>query len=210
MKNGTASATPPPAPPWPALKVERRALAKLTPSARNARQHTADQVGEIAASIKKWGWTMSVLVDEDDTILAGHGRVLAAERLGIERVPVVVARGWTMTEKRAYAIADNKVALNAAWDWDMLALEVGDLRSLGEDMAVMGFNDLEVASLLAEGSHRNSTLASTDPTVDATWPTLEIKMPPELLDRVRTALDGTPPILVSDWQRLEHLVFADG
>jgi ParB-like chromosome segregation protein Spo0J len=101
---------------WPADAVERRPLASLVPAARNARTHSDEQVAQIAASIGEWGWTVPVLVDEAGTIIAGHGRVLAAAKIGLSDVPVMVARGWTDAQKRAYVIADNKLAENAGWD----------------------------------------------------------------------------------------------
>jgi hypothetical protein len=111
-------------PEWPADRVERRAVADLVPYARNARTHSDFQVGEIAASIREWGWTVPVLVDEAGGIIAGHGRVLAARKLGIETVPVMVAAGWTEAQRRAYVLADNKLALNAGWDTDLLKVEL--------------------------------------------------------------------------------------
>jgi ParB-like chromosome segregation protein Spo0J len=89
---------------WPADQVERRPLAALIPSARNARTHSDAQVAQIAASIREWGWTMPILVDEAGTIIAGHGRVLAAARLDLDEVPVMVARDWSEAQKRAYLI----------------------------------------------------------------------------------------------------------
>src|SRR3954464_3463643 len=94
---------------WPADKVERRPLGSLVPNARNARTHSDAQVAQIAASIEQWGWTVPVLIDEAGTIIAGHGRVLAAARLGLAEVPVITARGWSEAQKRAYLIADNKL-----------------------------------------------------------------------------------------------------
>ena len=102
--------------PWAADKVERRSIASLVPYARNARMHSAEQIDQIAASICEWGWTVPVLVDEADGIIAGHGRVLAAHKLGIAEIPVMVAAGWSEAQKRAYVLADNKLALNAGWD----------------------------------------------------------------------------------------------
>ena len=116
---------------WPADAVERRPVAALVPYARNARTHSDEQVAQIAASIREWGWTMPVLVDEAGTIIAGHGRVLAAQSLGIAEVPVMVAAGWSEAQKRAYVIADNKLALNAGWDEELLPVELGDLKGLG-------------------------------------------------------------------------------
>src|SRR5450631_1478974 len=119
--------TPPMTSDWPADHVERRPLASLIPYARNARTHSAAQVAQIAASIREWGWTMPVLADEAGGLIAGHGRVLAAQKLGLADVPVMVARGWTDAQKRAYVLADNKLALNAGWDEELLAVELSDL-----------------------------------------------------------------------------------
>ena len=107
---------------WPADAVERRSVTALLPYIRNARTHSDEQVAQIAASIREWGWTMPVLVDEAGTIIAGHGRVLAAQRLGLREVPVMVAAGWSEAKRRAYVIADNKLALNAGWDEELLSL----------------------------------------------------------------------------------------
>jgi ParB-like chromosome segregation protein Spo0J len=119
---------------WPADRVERWPIGRLIPYARNARTHSEDQVGQIAASIREWGWTNPVLVAEDGMIIAGHGRVLAARKLRIADVPVMVAAGWTEAQKRAYTIADNKLTLNGGWDQDLLALELGELEVLGFDL----------------------------------------------------------------------------
>lgn len=90
-----------------------------------------EQVAQIAASIKEWGFTTPVLIDESGQIIAGHGRVLAARKLGLDKVPTVTASGWTETQKRAYVIADNKIALNAGWDNNLLSLELNDLKENG-------------------------------------------------------------------------------
>src|SRR6188472_2473725 len=133
--------------PWPADKVERWPIERLVPYARNARTHTPAQVDQIAASIKEWGWTNPVLVGEDNRLIAGHGRVLAARKLRIAEVPVMVATGWTEAQKKAYAIADNKLALNAGWDEALLGLEIGELESVGFDIGLLGFTDTEIAAL---------------------------------------------------------------
>ena len=109
------------------------------PYARNARRHRPSQIAEIAASIKEWGWTVPILIDERDAIIAGHGRVLAAERLAIDDVPVVVARGWTEQQKRAYRLADNEIAMHAQWDKTLLRVELKELRDQGVDLELMGF-----------------------------------------------------------------------
>jgi hypothetical protein len=143
-----------PAPPrieWPADAVERRPLAELFPYARNARTHSDAQVAQIAASIREWGWTIPVLVDEAGELIAGHGRVLAARQLNIETVPVMTARGWSEAKIRAYRIADNKLGLNSGWDNELLALELADLRDLGAAVDLTGFAAFELESLLGEG-----------------------------------------------------------
>ena len=119
---------------WPADKVERWPVAQLIPSARNARTHSDEQVTQLAASIEEFGWTIPVLVDEAGGIIAGHGRVMAAHRLGIEDVPVMVAAGWSDAKKRAYMLADNKLTLNGEWDLDRLAIEIAELRASDFDI----------------------------------------------------------------------------
>ncbi len=132
---------------WPADTVEKRPVAALIPYARNARTHSEAQVAQIAASIKEWGWTTPVLVDETGGIIAGHGRVLAARKLGITDVPVMVAAGWSDAQKRAYILADNKLTLNGGWDAELLKLEIADLSELGFELPLIGFSDDELAAL---------------------------------------------------------------
>lgn len=143
---------------WPADKVERRKVSDLIPYARNARTHSDEQVAQIASSIKEWGWTTPVLVDETGSIIAGHGRIMAARKLGLEEVPVMVASGWTEAQKKAYVLADNQLALNAGWDMELLKVEIGDLDAEGFDLDLIGFDDKLLANLLAE-----ETEGLTDP-----------------------------------------------
>jgi DNA modification methylase len=135
---------------WPADQVERWPVDKLVPYARNSRTHSDTQVAQIAASIKEWGWTTPVLVSEDGTLIAGHGRVMAARKLGLEEVPVMVARGWTEAQRRAYVLADNQLALNAGWDMDLLSIEMQDLNADGFDLSLIGFDDKMLDALLAD------------------------------------------------------------
>jgi hypothetical protein len=144
--------------PWPADKVERWPLTKLIPYARNARTHSDEQVAQIAASIREFGFTIPVLVDEQGTLIAGHGRVLAAHQLGVTDVPTMVARGWTQAQIQAYRIADNQLALNAGWDRELLGIELGELQLRGFDLSLTGFGDLELAGIMAE-----RTAGLTDP-----------------------------------------------
>jgi ParB-like chromosome segregation protein Spo0J len=143
---------------WPADQVERWPLSKLIPYACNARTHSDEQVAQIAASIREWGWTVPVLVDEQGTLIAGHGRVLAAQQLGITDVPTMVARGWTPAQIQAYRLTDNQLALNAGWDRELLGLELGELKLGGFDLALTGFGELELGDLLAD-----RTAGLTDP-----------------------------------------------
>lgn len=137
---------------WPAAKIERRDTAKLVPYARNARTHTDEQVAQIAASIKEWGWTNPVLVDETDGVIAGHGRLMAARKLGIGEVPVIVARGWSDAQKQAYVLADNQLALNAGWDMDLLKVEIVDLGAQGFDLDLIGFGGAFLDDLINAGT----------------------------------------------------------
>ena len=123
-------------------------LADLIPYAKNARTHSEAQVAQIAASIGEFGWTNPVLVDGDNGIIAGHGRVLAARKLKTTEVPVIELAGMSEARKRAYILADNKLALNAGWDDIMLAAEVADLTTMGVDLDLAGFDAAEVSKLI--------------------------------------------------------------
>jgi ParB-like chromosome segregation protein Spo0J len=131
----------------PADKVEQWPIDRLVPYAKNSRTHSDAQVAQIAASIKEWGFTTAILVDETGGIIAGHGRLMAARKLGMAEVPVMVAAGWSDAQKRAYVIADNKLALNAGWDNELLALELGELGDLGFDLDLTGFKAEEIQTL---------------------------------------------------------------
>jgi len=135
---------------WPADKIKRRKVDALIPYARNARTHSDEQVAQLAASIKEWGWTTPVLVDEDGEIIAGHGRVMAARKLGIEEVPTMTATGWTKAQKQAYVLADNQLPQNAGWDMDLLSVEMKDLDADGFDLSLIGFGDDMLANMLVD------------------------------------------------------------
>ena len=141
--------------PWPAESLERWSLDSLTASARNARTHSDAQVAQIAASMQRWGWTTPVLVDEAGTIIAGHGRVLAARALvasgfhDFGQAPVMVARGWSEAERDAYCIADNKLQLNADWHMGKLAEGLLSLDALNFDLQLLGFSEAELTNILA-------------------------------------------------------------
>lgn len=132
-----------------AKETEIWSLDDLIPYAKNAKKHPPEQVGQIASSIREFGFTIPVLVAEDGTIIAGHGRVLAAKELGLTEVPVVVARGWSDEQRRAYTIADNKLTEAGEWDEDLLRIELGELREEGFDIDLIGFDAKELDKLLA-------------------------------------------------------------
>lgn len=135
---------------WPANNIEQRDVKSLIPYARNARTHSDEQVDQIAASINEWGWTTPVLIDPDNVIIAGHGRIMAAQKLGLETVPCMIADGWTEAQKKAYIIADNKLALNAGWDNELLAVEFGELKQLDYDLELTGFGLDEIGELMPD------------------------------------------------------------
>jgi len=128
--------------------IVNRALDSLIPYARNARTHSDAQVAQIAASIREFGFTSPVLVDSAGTIIAGHGRVMAARQLGLQTVPTICVGDWSDAQRRAYIIADNKLALNAGWDHQLLAIELDELRELKWDMDLLGFEASELNELI--------------------------------------------------------------
>jgi ParB-like chromosome segregation protein Spo0J len=134
-----------------ARRIEIWPTDRLVPYARNARTHSAEQIAQIAASILEFGFTNPILVDSMDGIIAGHGRLLAARKLGLAEVPVVVLDHLSETQRRAYILADNKLAMNAGWDEKMLASELRELETDGTDLALIGFSDEELEALLEDG-----------------------------------------------------------
>lgn len=129
------------------LKIQYKPIHDLIPYARNSRTHSDAQVAQIAASIKEFGWTNPILLDGDNGIIAGHGRVLAAQKLGETEVPTIELSHMDENQKRAYIIADNKLALNAGWDNEMLMLEVAELKDAGYDLGLTGFSVDELEEL---------------------------------------------------------------
>ena len=131
------------------MKISQHKVDELIPYARNSRTHSDAQVAQIAASIKEFGFTNPVLIDETGSIIAGHGRVLASRKLNLVSVPCIQLSHLTEAQKKAYIIADNKLALNAGWDDEMLAVELTDLKDMGFDLDLTGFNTDEIDALLA-------------------------------------------------------------
>ena len=132
------------------LQVVQWPVEKLIPYARNARTHSEEQVTQIAASIAEFGWTNPILAGSDGIIVAGHARLLAARKLGMKEVPVIVLDHLTQTQRRALVIADNRLALNAGWDEEMLRVELEALEEDGFDLDLVGFTDDELEDLLRE------------------------------------------------------------
>src|ERR1700716_1436382 len=135
------------------MKLEFWPVDRLIPSPRNARTHSEAQVAEIAGSIRAFGFTNPILVGEDGDVVAGHGRLAAARQLGLAEVPVIPLKGLTELQRRQLVLADNRIALNAGWNLEMLHLELKDLSALGADLSVLGFTKHELAAALtAAGS----------------------------------------------------------
>lgn len=144
----------------PKKEIVYRTTSVLIPYARNSRTHSPQQTQQIASSIKEFGFTNPVLIDEENGIIAGHGRVLAAQLLGMDEVPCIVLSGMTEAKKRAYVIADNKLALNAGWDDEMLRLEFEDLKAMDFDLDLAGFSSTLIA---AEKTARKCFMMELDP-----------------------------------------------
>jgi len=177
------------------IQIERIGVEALIPYARNSRTHSDAQVAQIAASIREFGFTNPVLVDEANGIIAGHGRVLAARKLKMPDVPAIRLSHLTEAQKRAYVIADNKLALNAGWDIELLRLEINDLRGLEFDVALTGFSTEELDALMAAPG----TEGLTDPDAIPEAPEQPIAVPGDvwLLGRHRLVCgDCTDPLAV--------------
>src|SRR6056297_2696932 len=134
-----------------ALSIEHRPLVDLVPFANNARTHSEAQVAQIASSIREFGFNNPVLVDGANGIIAGHCRVMAARKLGLAEVPVIELGHLSEAQKRAYILADNRLAEEAGWDRELLALELGELDELGMDLGEIGFEGAELDALLNHG-----------------------------------------------------------
>lgn len=133
-----------------ALSIVYRQTSDLIPYVNNSRTHSEEQVNQVAASIKEFGFTNPILIDEDDSIIAGHGRLMAAKKLSLDEVPTIILAGLTEAQKKAYVIADNQLALNSGWDLDKLGVELERLTELDFDIDLLGFDDDFLAGLLEE------------------------------------------------------------
>jgi ParB-like chromosome segregation protein Spo0J len=126
------------------LKITYQKCSDLKKYERNSRTHSEAQIGQIRKSIEEFGFTNPLLVDEDGQVIAGHGRLIAAELMGMHEVPCVQVTHMTPAQKRAYIIADNKLAMNAGWDEELLSLELGELKDQGVELGIIGFSANEL------------------------------------------------------------------
>ena len=162
---------------WPSLNVTLMKVEEITPYDKNSRTHSAEQVDQIAQSIVEWGFTMPILIDEEKTIIAGHGRLMAAKKLGIKEAPVMTAKGWTEAQKKAYVIADNKLALNSEWNPAMLASEIEDIAKLDFNIDKIGFDSDEISKIFSEV---DGIELDTEPKVDNELEEITVKFSPEV------------------------------
>ena len=132
------------------MEIIYKKVRDLIPYVNNSRTHSEEQVNQICASINEFGFTNPLLIDEKDSIIAGHGRLIASKKLGMEEVPCIVLEGLTEAQKKAYIIADNKMALNAGWDEELLKIELENLKELDFDLELTGFNVDELDELFKE------------------------------------------------------------
>lgn len=133
------------------LTVTYKRVDELIPYVNNARTHSDEQVTQIASSIKEFGFNNPILTDGENGVIAGHGRLLAAKKLGLETVPTIELSGLTEAQKKAYILADNKIALNSEWDESYLGIELKEIKDLGLDLSLTGFTDDELLSIENDG-----------------------------------------------------------
>jgi ParB-like chromosome segregation protein Spo0J len=155
------------------VQIEQVATADLIPYARNARTHSESQVAQIAGSIQEFGFTSPVLIDAANGIIAGHGRVMAAQKLGLQSVPCIRLGHLSEVQKRAYILADNRIALNSGWDEAMLQMELSELHADDVDLGLLGFDAEEVSKLLGYDS-------SADKGETAELKQLKVQPPPPM------------------------------
>lgn len=148
--------------------IEQWPTKKLIPYARNSRVHDDSQISQIAGSIAEFGFVNPILLGEDNVIIAGHGRLMAAQQLGLETVPVIVLKHLSELQRRALVIADNRLAEKSSWNEDLLRLELSDLDDIGFDLDIVGFSDVELEELLAGGEDENHEESENIPQIEET------------------------------------------
>ena len=152
------------------MTIVNKSVTELIPYARNSRTHSDEQVSQIMASIKEFGFTNPILTDGKDGIIAGHGRLMAAQRLGINEVPTIELSHLTDAQKKAYIIADNKLALNSGWDEEMLKIELMSLDELGFDYSNLGFDfEFDIEELNDEEFEPNIKTGDREPIRNMTF-----------------------------------------
>lgn len=143
------------------LKVEYKNIKDLIPYCNNSRTHSDDQVLQIASSIKEFGFTNPVLIDGQGGIIAGHGRIMAAQKLKMDEVPTITLSDLSEAQKKAYIIADNKLALNSGWDDELLKIELEQLKELDFDLGLIGFDEIELGNMFLDGEDLTEPDSST-------------------------------------------------
>lgn len=131
------------------IQVTKKVI-DLIPYVNNSRTHSDEQINQVASSIKEFGFTNPILIDDDNGVIAGHGRLLASKKLNLDEVPCIILNGLTEAQKKAYIIADNQIALNSGWDFDTLKLELESIDELGLDMTITGFDLDDLAKMFDE------------------------------------------------------------
>lgn len=166
------------------MEIVYKKIDDLIPYTNNSRTHDKEQINQICASINEYGWTNPVLIDEKGMIIAGHGRVEAGKKLDIKEVPCIVLSNLTEAQKKAYIIADNKMALNAGWNEDLLKLELDNLKELDFDLELTGFSTEELDEFFKEDEEENETLQDNPYTIKTDIPHYEIKGEEPLLEEL--------------------------
>jgi ParB-like chromosome segregation protein Spo0J len=131
------------------IQVTRKVI-DLIPYVNNSRTHSDEQINQVASSIKEFGFTNPILIDDDNGVIAGHGRLLASKKLNLDEVPCIILRGLTEAQKKAYVIADNKIGLNSDWNYEKLSLELEGLGELDFDIDLLGFSEIELETILPD------------------------------------------------------------
>jgi ParB-like chromosome segregation protein Spo0J len=180
------------------LEVVYRPTSELIPYARNARTHSEDQIAQIAASIREFGFNNPILLDGENGVIAGHGRLEAARLLNLKEVPCIELSHLSENEKKAYILADNRIALNSGWDSELLSLEIKDLNLSDVDLSLTGFDESELDNLLHDTAAEGADVelldnVDTSYTVSIVCETLEEAQ--ELNDRLKMNLDLSRQIL---------------
>lgn len=197
-KPATAGAAKPTKPRVHDLAIIKRKLAELKPHPRNARKHSPEQIAQIAELIKRYGWTNPVLIDEEDFIIAGHGRVAAGQSIGLDEGPTIKLTGLTDREKRELMLADNKIALNASWNVDTLRAELTQLRGDGSDLAALGFAPAELDKLMPAEPQANVEELDVSTVGDRFW--ISVRGPlasqAKALQKLREVMADVPGVTV--------------